>query len=140
MAIFMQSLSIGGPRKSAEEGGGISSRRSRLRLVGLTAFSLLLFCMSAAQAEGLFSVAPTVHIEVEGVESQAQLAQTLRAQGYSDILLSSTNPSFTEPHPELNPERIAHPDNTPVRPGWNGVAVKDGRTVEVYATSALSVR
>lgn len=77
--------------------------------------------------------ADSVHIAVDGVQSQAQLAQALSAQGYSDIALSAVAADPTHPHPELNPDFVAHPQATPVRSGWNGVAVKDGKTVQIYA-------
>lgn len=99
----------------------------------ILAVGLLAAGLQAAKADGVVTTAPTAHIAVSGVESQAQLARILYDQGYSDIVLADTAPSFTAPHPELNPERVAHPETTPVRAGWNGVAVKDGKTVEIYA-------
>ena len=99
----------------------------------MVAIALLATGLQAAKADGFVTIAPTAHIAVSGVQSQAQLAQILRDQGYSDVLLADTDPTFTAPHPELNPERVAHPGTTPVREGWNGVAVKDGKTVEIYA-------
>lgn len=101
---------------------------SKMFAIGLTVFGL-----QAARAEGLITTAPTIRVTVSGLESQAQLAQTLRDQGYSDVTLADMAPTFTAPHPELNAERVAHPDSTPVRAGWNGVAVKDGQTVQIYA-------
>ena len=95
----------------------------------MLAVGLMVAGVQAAQAETF----PVAHVDVAGIESQAQLAQILRSQGYSEIMLADTAPSFTAPHPELNPDRSAHPDITPVRAGWNGVAVKDGKTVEIYA-------
>ena len=97
------------------------------------AIGLMVFSLQAAKADGIITTVPTVHVTVPTVESQAQLAQTLRDQGYTGIVLSAVSPSFVEPHPELNPDRIAHPESLPVRAGWNGVAVKDGQSVEVYA-------
>ena len=95
----------------------------------MLAVGLVVAGVQAAQAETF----PVAHIGVTGVESQAQLAQILREQGYGEIMLADTAPSFTAPHPELNPARTAHPESTPVLAGWNGVAVKDGKTVEIYA-------
>jgi len=89
--------------------------------------------VQAAQAGDFISTVPVVHVAVPAVESQAQLADTLREQGFAEIVLADAAPTFTAPHPELNPARIAHPEATPVRAGWNGTAVKDGQTVEVYA-------
>jgi hypothetical protein len=99
----------------------------------MVAIALLATGVTAAKADGIVTTAPVAHVAVSGVESQAQLAEMLRAQGYSEIMLADTAPSFAAPHPELNPDRIAHPEITPVREGWNGVAVKDGKTVEIYA-------
>lgn len=99
----------------------------------VAAIALLMTGLQAARAGDLISVAPTVHVAVAGVESQAKLAEILRGQGYSEIVLADADPTFTAPHPELNPQRIAHPEATPVREGWNGVAVKDGKSVEIYA-------
>lgn len=103
-------------------------RNIRFVAAGAMALSLV-----AAKADGIVSTAPVVHVPVGGVESQAQLAQTLRAEGYSDVVLTSVTADPTHPHPELNPAFTANPQGTPVRAGWNGVAVKDGRTVQVYA-------
>ncbi len=86
-----------------------------------------------AQADGLFSRVPTVSVSVPKLETQAQLASRLRAQGYTDVVLSSTYPSPANPHPEANPTLTGHPEQTPVHSGWNGVAVKDGQLVQVYA-------
>lgn len=75
----------------------------------------------------------SVQVPVSGVESQAQLAQQLSAEGYSDVLLASVAPTRENPHPELNPSLVNDP-SAPVRTGWNGVAQKSGETVQVYVT------
>jgi len=106
---------------------------TRSTLFSAAALTLALAGAQAAKADGFISTVPTVHVAVAGVESQAQLAQTLRGEGYADIVLSSAAPSLANPRPELNPELVSNPQNTPVRSGWNGVAVKDGKTVQVYA-------
>jgi hypothetical protein len=99
----------------------------------MVAIALLASGLQAAKADDLVTTAPTVHVTVSGVESQARLAEILRGQGYGDIVLADTAPTFAAPHPELNSQRIAHPEITPVREGWNGVAVKDGKVIEIYA-------
>lgn len=99
----------------------------------MIAAAVLAAGVQAARADAFITTAPTAHIDVSGIESQAQLAQLLREQGYGEIMLADTAPTPAAPHPELNPARAAHPEATPVRAGWNGVAVKDGRTVEIYA-------
>jgi hypothetical protein len=96
--------------------------------------AVLLFSAGAASAKPLFGPDPAVRVAVPSVSSQAQLADTLRAQGYSDIRLSAVPADPDNPHPELNRTLTNNPENTPVRTGWNGVAVKDGRTVQIYAT------
>jgi len=98
----------------------------------LAATALLGFAQPAA-AGGLFSTVASVHVPVAGVESQAELAQQLSAQGYSDVLLASVAPTRENPHPELNPSLVNDP-TAPVRSGWNGVAQKGGETIQVYVT------
>ncbi len=100
--------------------------------VSLTILCLPLGGTQAAEPEGLFSRVATVHIFVPETQSQAQLADQLRAQGYANVVLSSTYPSPADPHPELNPTLTSRPDQVPVHAGWNGVAVKDGQIVQVY--------
>jgi hypothetical protein len=101
--------------------------------VSLTALCLLLPGTRAARADGLISPVATVHIAVPIAESQAQLADQLRAQGFAHVVMSSTYPSPANPHPEGNASLTSHPEQTPVHAGWNGVAVKDGQTFQVYA-------
>ncbi len=104
--------------------------------VSLTALCLPLLGTQAAHADGFISRVATVHIVVPGVENQAQLADQLRAQGFTGVILSSTYPSPANPHPEDNSTLTSHPEQTPVHAGWNGVAVRNGQTVQVYADVA----
>ena len=104
-----------------------------IKLLSVGAMALALAGTQAVKADSLFTTVPTVHVAVSGVQSQAQLADTLRAQGYTDVVLAPVAPSPTHPHPELDADLVANPQATPVRAGWNGVAVKDGKTVGVYA-------
>ena len=106
--------------------------RIPLLVVGLTAFSLALPGIRPAQAEDVISRVPTVHVAIPGLESQAQLAARLRAEGFTDIVLSSTYPSPANPYPQDNPTLTGDPAGTPVHAGWNGVAVKGGTVFQVY--------
>ncbi len=79
-----------------------------------------------------YGFAPAVKVDVTGVESQAQLAQTLGQMGYTDIRLSPTYPNPVIPYPENNPYWAKRLDKEPVHDGWNGSAVKDGKRVGVW--------
>ncbi|WP_146101735.1 hypothetical protein [Rhodopila globiformis] len=87
----------------------------------------------AARADGLISRVAIVRIFVPGVESQAQLADRLRAEGYTNVVMSSVYPTPVNPYPQSNRSWTRHLDLTPVHAGWNGVATKDGQVVQVYA-------
>jgi len=97
------------------------------------AAATLLGLAQPAAASGLFSRVVTVQVPVSGPESQAQLAAQLTAQGYDNIALVSAYPTMENPHPELM-GHAANAAQTPVHAGWNGVAQKNGQTVQVYAT------
>lgn len=84
-------------------------------------------------ASGLFSTVTIALVQLSGVESQAQLATQLNAQGYDHVILTPIYPTPLNPHPELNPG-LANDLNVPVHAGWNGVASKGGQIVQVYAT------
>lgn len=99
----------------------------------LAAVCLPLLGVSSAFADGLFSSVATVHVTVTQPETQAQLADHLRAEGYSDVIMSSATASPANPHPEKNSSLTSNPGQTLVHAGWNGVAVKDGQTIQVYA-------
>jgi hypothetical protein len=103
-----------------------------LSLSALTALGLL--AGAPVHAVPLFGQTPVVTVTVSRLQSQAQLAANLSQQGYSHVVLSAVTPNVTDPHPELNPGETASPATTPVRNGWNGVADKDGQTVQVYVT------
>jgi hypothetical protein len=92
---------------------------------------------------GLVRRTPMVHLPMPGVTSYAQLIQRLQSEGYTDIKVTPLSPNMFDPRPEL-----LHPDltftsaenaaarNTAIHFGWNGTAVKDGTTVEVYVDRA----
>jgi hypothetical protein len=98
-------------------------------LLAAAAFALA----QPAAASGVFSWIPEVRVQISGVESQAKLAAQLNTQGYDHITLTPIYPTLENPHPELNPGAVNDP-GTPVHTGWNGIAHKDGQTVQVYAT------
>lgn len=107
-----------------------------MRYITLTAAAAavaLLGVVQPAAAFGFLSPAPIVQVQVSGAESEAQLAAQLQSQGYTDIRLSSVAANPANPHPELNPTLVNNP-TAPVHDGWNGTAVKDGKTIEVYVT------
>jgi hypothetical protein len=112
--------------------------RSR-KLPKLTAFLMaggaILGLAHPAMAGALLSRTPIVTIAISGVESQAQLADQLRAEGYENIVFSSFYPTIANPYPQQNPSEISDPAKTPLHDGWNGVAVKDGTTYQVYTNT-----
>ncbi|MDD2704598.1 MAG: hypothetical protein PHU07_04585 [Acidocella sp.] len=105
------------------------------RFTGALAVAALVFGLGhSASAVSLFTQVPVVRMAITGVESQAKLADQLRAQGYTDVVLASQRPNTTHPFPQLNPVLTNDAARTPVHPGWNGVAVKNGTTYQVYAS------
>jgi hypothetical protein len=109
----------------------MSSLRTSLIASSLVAGSLV-FGIGTASADALFAQTPAVHLAVQTGVNQAQLADMLRAKGYSEIKLSAVPADLQNPHPELNPSLTAHPETVAARGGWNGVATKDGQQVQVY--------
>lgn len=101
-------------------------------VLGLSAICLPLLGTQPAPAAEFITETPTLHVHVAGTESQAQLADRLRSQGYADVIMSSVYPSPADPLPWRNPTLTSHPEQTPVHAGWNGVAVKDGQVIQVY--------
>lgn len=71
----------------------------------------------------------------ERVATQAQLVESLQRDGYADVRLSTSLPNPYDPHPELAPDG-ADPKTTPIHPGWNGTATRNGETVNVYVDGA----
>ena len=74
---------------------------------------------------------PTVQVNLNRVESQAQLADQLRQEGYSQIRMSAYEPASTDPRPDLTMPN-ADPAQTSVHTGWNGTAVRDGSVMNIY--------
>jgi len=101
-------------------------------LVSALAALVLVMDAGLASANGLISATPAVHLSIPAGSTQSQLAEKLRALGYDAIKLSAVPAQPVDPHPELNPTLTDHPELTPVRSGWNGVAVKDGQLVQVF--------
>ncbi len=117
----------------------MSSRLEYPRRGAGAAFALALAVSPSLAAWGydLVSVTPWINVTIPSVTSQTQLAHRLQSQGYSDVKLSSLTPNPAQPKPELYTGRD-DPETTPVHEGWNGTAVKDGRTFDVrvsYGTS-----
>ncbi len=125
----------------------------------MVGFCLLLItsavlCASAPSAAadesyffGLVTPTPMVHLPMAGASSYAQLIELLQSQGYGDVKVTPLSPNVFDPRPELmHPDlTFTSPDNedaqdTPIHFGWNGTAVKDGKTFEVYVDRAPSRR
>ncbi|OIR09939.1 hypothetical protein GALL_78600 [mine drainage metagenome] len=102
-----------------------------LPALSLTALALC-SAVGGVQASELFSRTPEVHVALPLGSTQGQLAAMLSKQGYDGIRLSAVAASPANPHPETNTSLTAHPEQTPLRLGWNGVASKNGQQVQVY--------
>jgi hypothetical protein len=93
-----------------------------------------------ACAGGLITEAPALQVAIAGGESEAQLIRQLEAQGYDDVRVTEFRPNNVDRRPELMHAFRSADDEaaqvTPVHVGWNGTAVKDGRTFDVYVTQA----
>jgi hypothetical protein len=126
----------------------VARRAGRATLPAALAAALSLAALLAAPAPsaaeesyffGLVTPTPMVHVPLAGSASEAQLIRALQADGFTDIAVTPLQPNGIDPRPEL-----LHPDltvsspadpraqDTPIHFGWNGTAVKDGRTVHVY--------
>jgi hypothetical protein len=108
-------------------------------LAGIGALSLS-FSGSAASARGFIGATPAVHLTEAGVISYAQLIERLQRQSYSDIKVTPYRPNVINPRPEqVSSLRVTGDDakTTAVHWGWNGTAVKDGQTVDVYVDRVL---
>lgn len=97
------------------------------------ALTSVLGLVQPAVASSLFSTSDAMMVSLKDIESQSQLAKDLAAQGYTHILLSSVAATRENPHPELNPSLVNQPGE-PARTGWNGTAVKDGVTYQIYVS------
>jgi hypothetical protein len=108
---------------------------SRFWRIGLLAVSGLGLALAPAAAAELLTTTPSVHIAAPGVMNEAQLIERLHAEGFTDVWLTTERPTSFTPRPEIS-ARLDPDDpvaqSTPVMPGWNGTARKDGRTVDVY--------
>lgn len=88
---------------------------------------------------GLVTLTPMVHVPLAGTATDATLIRQLQSQGYADIKVTPLSPNLFDPRPEL-----MHPDltftsaedrgaqDTAIHFGWNGTAVRNGKTFEVY--------
>jgi hypothetical protein len=91
---------------------------------------------------GLITPTPMVHVALSGTASEAQLISTLEAQGFTDIKVTPLSPNQFDPRPELlhvdltvSSPSDPRAQTTPIHDGWNGTAVRDGRTFHVYVDS-----
>ena len=105
----------------------------------VTVWFALFFALTAC-AQGLGPPLPSVHVSLAGVATDAQLIQQLQAQGYTDIKVTPNYPNRFDPRPEIV-YGFSSPNDEDARDmhvhfGWNGTAVKNGRTVGVYVDSA----
>jgi hypothetical protein len=105
--------------------------------LGASSFAL------AQQESGTTAAVPRVDkLEMPtGPLTQAFLITGLYNHGYSDVKLSSDLPDPYNPRPELTSGSVSSPDDpkaqvTPLHIGWNGTAVKEGRTVNVYVVGS----
>ena len=95
---------------------------------------------SCGAAPDFIDDAPSVHISIAGAASEAQLITELRSLGYSNIRVTDLRHNGMDRRPELM-QAFSSADEeeaqvTPLHFGWNGTAVKDGRTVDVYVDRA----
>lgn len=80
-------------------------------------------------------------LDVSHVTSEADLAKQLAKMGYTNIHLTRVGPTEADPRPDLedtgkNGTRRQNSANVPVRPGWNGTAVHNGKRVNILVDEA----
>jgi hypothetical protein len=112
-----------------------TSASLRILRIGFLAGSCLGLALAPAAAAELLTTTPSIHIAAPGVMNEAQLIDRLHAEGYTDVWLTTERPTSFTPRPEISARLDADDpvaESTPVLPGWNGTARKDGRTVDVY--------
>lgn len=112
-----------------------TSASLRVLRIGFLAGSCLGLALAPATAAVLLTTTPSIHIAAPGVMNEAQLIDRLHAEGYTDVWLTTERPTSFTPRPEISARLDADDpvaESTPVLPGWNGTARKDGRTVDVY--------
>jgi hypothetical protein len=108
-------------------------RLSVVTRMGSLAVSAIGLLTMPAAAGDLVTAPAAVHVADPGVLSDAQLAEQLRAAGYTDIKLTSERPTQFTPRPEISAAvSEGEAPATAAHPGWNGTALKDGRTVDIY--------
>jgi hypothetical protein len=100
----------------------------------VSALAVLAVCSTALAQTGGTS---TKVMSLTGPLSQAELIQGLKDHGYNDIkVVTGYAPQISDPHPELSHGfRSPHDPAaqvTPVHLGWNGTAVKDGNTYDIF--------
>jgi hypothetical protein len=75
-------------------------------------------------------------IDVAHVTTLEQLKQTLESHGYTNVKLAPNKPNEEDPRPDLEDngpgkKSTFNAGRTPVHAGWEGTAMKDGKTVNV---------
>jgi hypothetical protein len=108
-----------------------------------SALGLALGVSSFAVAQQSGTTNPTMEkMEMPtGPLSQAQLITGLQNHGYTDVKLSSNLPDPYNPRPQEMRGAAISPDDpkakvTPLHIGWNGTAVKEGKTYNVYVVGS----
>ena len=91
------------------------------------------FADGSSTAGTIIVPTPKVKVFISGVQSHAQLVAKLESEGYSKIMLSPNLPNRVEPMPQYTAP-TQDLDGTPVHPGWNGTAYKDGKVYGVYVS------
>ena len=105
-----------------------------LKMHLVSALTILMVCSTALAQTGSTS---TKVMSLTGPLSQAELIQGLKDHGYSEIkLVTVFTPEISDPHPELS-HGFRSPNDpaaqvTPVHLGWNGTAVKEGYTYDIF--------
>lgn len=108
-----------------------------VKAIVISAFVLALGASAATARTGDQTGSTATNLgPLKGPLSQAQLIAGLQAHGYTDIKLSADVADPFNPHPEqaqsVSSPRDPKAQITPLHLGWNGTAVKDGRTYDVY--------
>jgi hypothetical protein len=83
----------------------------------------------------------TARLDFTKVISLEQLQTLLEQEGYTDIQLSPVQPNISDPRPDIqanSPNGRKHLDlaATPVHPGWDGTAVRNGKRVNIVIDSS----
>jgi hypothetical protein len=109
---------------------GLGCRRSAPRAAVALVAALTMGLPSLALAKA--SASP--------VMSEAQLKQSLEAQGYRNVRLTSLEPEVLFPQPQrVEPQSAATLESEAAHTGWNGTADGDGLTFDIYVSPSGQV-